>query len=75
MRRFSISDVLGYAVAAVAVGLGVVVMTGALNIAVDNTTRYVFSAIFVLIGIYRFTVTYFKAGASRRDGGSRDENR
>ena len=74
MRRLSISDVLGYVVAAVAVGLGVVVMAGTLDIAVDKTTRYVFGAIFILIGIYRFTVTYFKAGASRRDGGSRDEN-
>jgi hypothetical protein len=74
MGRFSLSDVLGYLVAAVAVGLGVVVMTGALSITIDKPTRYVFGAVFILIGAYRFAVTYFKAGASRRDRGSGDDH-
>jgi cytochrome c biogenesis protein CcdA len=74
MSKFSVSDLVGYVVAAVAVGLGVAVMAGVLNLNVEPSTRYIFGAIFILIGAYRVVVTRLKSDASRDRKRKRDED-
>jgi cytochrome c biogenesis protein CcdA len=74
MSKFSVSDLVGYVVAAVAVGLGVAVIAGVLNLNVEPTTRYVFGAIFILIGAYRVVVTRLKVDRSREPKRMRDED-
>jgi hypothetical protein len=74
MIQFSFSDVIGYVVAAVAAGLGIAVIAGILNLNIEPTARYLFGAIFILIGVYRLAVTRFRARAEKRRREMRDDD-
>jgi hypothetical protein len=68
MRQVSLSILTGYVVAAFATGLGIAVLTRLLDLNVQPTARYIFGAVLLLMGIYRFTITWVqaRAGAQRR---------
>lgn len=74
MSKLSVSDLVGYVVAAVAAGLGVAVIAGVLNLNVEPSTRYIFGGTFILIGAYRLVVTRLKSDASRERKRMRDED-
>ena len=63
MRQVSLSTLTGYVVAAFAAGLGIAVLTRLLNFNVQPTARYIFGAVLLLMGIYRFAITWTKARA------------
>jgi len=73
MSQFSLTTLTGYVVAAVAAGLGIAVLTGFLNITAQPTARYIFGAVLLLMGGYRFLVTRMKASASKHSKSGLDD--
>ncbi len=65
MGHFSISNLIAYLVAFVTGGLGLAVATRLLDLKLQPTARYVFGAVLVLMGVYRFLITFMKANAAR----------
>ncbi len=61
MSQVSVSTLTGYVVAAVAAGLGIAVLTRLLNLNIQPTARCVFGAVLLLMGIYRFAITWTRA--------------
>jgi cytochrome c biogenesis protein CcdA len=65
MGHFSISNLIAYVVALVTGGLGLAIATRLLNLNLQPTARYVFGAVLILMGVYRFLITFMKANAAR----------
>ncbi|MBN1503500.1 MAG: hypothetical protein JW952_00385 [Candidatus Eisenbacteria bacterium] len=63
--HLSISNVMAYLVALVTGGLGVAIAADLLQLNLQPTARYVFGAVLILMGVYRFLVTFLKANAAR----------
>jgi cytochrome c biogenesis protein CcdA len=53
-------------VAVITGGLGVAIATRLLDLNLEPTARYVFGAVLVLMGTYRFLITFVKANAARQ---------
>jgi hypothetical protein len=75
MNQPGLATVTGYAVAAVAAGLGIAVLTGLLDIDIQPTARYAFGAVLLLMGGYRFLITWMKTRAPKRQRNGRDDER
>jgi len=76
MRQVSVSTLTGYVIAAFAAGLGIAVLTRLLNFNVQPTARYIFGAVLLLMGIYRFAITWTQArAASERRKIAEDERK
>ena len=58
MGHFSISNLIAYLVALVTGGLGLAIATRLLDLNLQPTARYVFGAVLVLMGVYRFLITF-----------------
>jgi len=65
MGHFSVSNLIAYLVAIVTGGLGIAVAANLLSLNVQPTARYVFGAVLILMGVYRFLITFMKANAAR----------
>lgn len=57
--------ILAYAIAAVTISAGVALLTGLIQYDVMPQVRYTFGAVLMLMGIYRFLITYFRPKPSR----------
>jgi len=64
--HFSLSSLVAYLVAVVTGGLGLAIATGLLDLSLQPTARYLFGAVFLLMGVYRFLITFIKANALRQ---------
>ncbi len=65
MGHFSVSNLIAYLLAIVTGGLGLAIVTNLLNLNLQPTARYVFGAVLLLMGVYRFLITFVKANAAR----------
>jgi uncharacterized membrane protein YfcA len=64
--HFSISNLIAYLVAVATGGLGVAIAARLLDLNLQPTARYAFGAVLLLMGVYRFLITFTKANAVRR---------
>ena len=66
MGHFSVSNLTAYLLAVVTGGLGIAIAADLLGLNVQPTARYVFGAVLILMGVYRFLITFMKANAARQ---------
>ncbi len=65
MQAISPSKLFSYAIAGVSVCAGVAVVTGLLHFNVPTQVRNTFGIVLILMGIYRFLITYWKPKPSK----------
>ncbi len=66
MEHLSVSNLIAYLLAIVTGGLGLAIVTNLFELNLQPTARYVFGAVLVLMGVYRFLITFVKANAARQ---------
>ncbi len=59
------AKILGYGIAVISFSAGVLLLTGLLKLDAPSTVRNTFGVVLVLMGLYRFVVTYYKPKPSK----------
>jgi sulfite exporter TauE/SafE len=73
MIQPDISKIFSYVVAVVFAGLGLAFIFKIIDLNLQPGMRYMFGAIFILMGIYRLVINQAKSGSSRRKIFDEDE--